>query len=331
MAVPLKRQAATNGSKGTLATAASKSASKPHASAKKPSGVHLRPAAALEETKSRGSMASGDNDDFDYNCDPISDPRPLCAVPHYWNVYWPSRCIHFRCLQTLLNSSTAGQAIPRYIRSIIFSFMYGPELFVVAFHKTKELYLPNFRIISVHRCLSTAVTAAQKLWSQEKQGLGKYTIKHPPRFLPFAIRAEHKEDDGSRLETSVVVSSHECFARNCAYVIIQRPTYSMNGFACGAYKVCISKVVGGQVDQTIQSVFRNLDCVYVLERNKVLPHILFGAGFAETYQHSPAFGIAGFLTHGDNLTSYAYSAYVVEGYKNTLSVWTETRDEAKVR
>ena len=66
MAVPLKRQAATNGSKGTLATAVSKSASKPHTSAKKPSGVHLRPAAALEETKSRGSMASGDNDDFDY-------------------------------------------------------------------------------------------------------------------------------------------------------------------------------------------------------------------------------------------------------------------------
>ena len=66
----------------------------------------------------------------------------------------------------------------------------------------------------------------------------------------------------------------------------------------------------------------------VLERNKVLPHILFGASFAETYQRSPAFGIAGFLAHGDDPTSEAYNAYTVQGYDGILSVWAETRDIA---
>ena len=256
------------------------------------------------------------------------------AACNYWTCYWPRRRICFRGLQTMLNSSPTGKDFPCSLRRLVWSFIHGPELFVVC--ETSLHPHPQLDIISIHRCLLSATAAAKHFWNQKKRKVGKYRMELQTCDVPFALHASGQHGD----EIAIVVSSHECFATGSAHVIIQapaRPAHGGDGIAAGGCELCISKVVdGSKVDQQARSAFQDLDCVSALDRQKVSTDILFGSSFGETHLHSPLLGRSGLLRNGDRPSSAGYEAYHVPSVwqrlgrsgllYDVLSVWAETRD-----
>ena len=121
----------------------------------------------------------------------------------------------------MLKSSPTGKSLSRALQRLVWSFIHGPELFVV--HSALDLDDEDMQlnIIAVYRCLRSAIEAAEQCWNKKKRTLGKFAVGGTGRDVPFALHALYERE----LTAVVEVSSCECFARGAAHVIMQRPAY----------------------------------------------------------------------------------------------------------